>query len=377
VLLRAFGPARAPSPGPSRAQAFGLAQRFDLAGRIGGRHPLEALASEVGARSAAAFRLEYEQARRRAASLAELTAEVAAVAAALGVPLVLLKFAALRESGRVADGLRGAGDVDGLVPEDRAPALASAVGAMGLVPAGFEGEEHQLPQLRDAGGRALEIHRHVPNLRLRPGGPLATAEGLAAAGVLDRLDLPGDCSVPLPHVLAAHVVAHGLVQHGLSLGGYPPFRMPADLIALGAHEDGGGLAHAAQSLVGDEVAPGEMAAVMALSARLAHGDTTLLDDRTSPEAALLRHFLASALDSDYRHSLRLRRLAAGTNGPGGILRQARDAVFLTDAQVDAIYGPSRSRLHRRVRRLARPFDLAWRATKYVAATARLRWRRRA
>jgi hypothetical protein len=364
-----------PSPGPVPGpDALAFARRFDLAGRVGGRHPLGALAAEVGARSAAAFRLEYEEARRRAALLGRLTANVAAVAA-LSVPLVLLKFAALRESGGIADGLRGAGDVDILVPDDRAPALADALGAIGLVPAGFEGEEHQLPQLRDAGGGAVEIHRHVPALRLGADAPSATAERLAAAGLLGCVDLPGDCRVPLPHVLAAHVVAHGLVQHGLSLGGYPAFRVAADLIALGAHEDGGALAGAALPLVEDEVAPDEMAALLALSARLARGDTSLLDDRTAPEAALLGHFLASALDSDYCRSLRLRRLMARGREPGGILRAARRAVVLTDAQVDAIYGPSRSPFHRRVRHLARPFDLAWRTLKYGAAGVRLRWRR--
>jgi hypothetical protein len=365
-----------PSAGPvAGPEALAFARRFGLAGRIGGRHDLEVLAAEVGARAAAAFKLENEAARRQARLLGGLTADVAAAAAALGVPIVLLKFAALRESGFVADGLRGAGDVDVLAPADRARALVDALGAIGLVPAGFEGNEHQLPQLRDEAGRTVEVHRNVPGLRLRAGGPAATAFGLAAAGLLRRLDLPGDCSAPLPHVMAAHVVAHGLVQHGLALGGYPAFRIPADLIALGAHEDGGALGRAAQPLVEDEVAPDEMRAAVALAARLARGDNGLLDDRAAPEAALLRHFLASALDPDYRDSLRLRQLTAKGKGAGSLLRVARRALVLTDAQLDAIYGRSGSRLRRRVLRAARPFDLAWRAAKYVAGSLRLRWRR--
>jgi hypothetical protein len=298
---------------------------------------------------------------------------VATAAASIGVPIVLLKFAALRASGRVADGWRGAGDVDVLVASDHSRALAEALGKLGLRDAGFPGEAHQLPQLRDADGRAVEVHVHLPGLRLRPGGSMATVDALAAAGPLQRVDLPGDCSVPLPHVMAAHAVVHGIAQHGFAPGGYPAFRVVGDLIALGAHEDGGAIARAALPLVADEVAPDEMAAAVALATRLARADAALFGDVASPEAVLLRHFVAGILDEDYRRSLRLHGLAEG-GGIAGLVRAAWHALALTDAQIDVVYGPPRSRLGYLGRRLARPFDLVRRVARYAAAGVRVRRR---
>ena len=330
----------------------------------------------MGGRAAAAFKLEHEAARRKAVLLGGLTADVATAAAGLGLPIVLLKFAALRASGRVADGWRGAGDVDVLVASARSHALAEALGTVGLRDAGFPGEAHQLPQLRDADGRAVEVHVHLPGLRLRPGGPMATADALAAAGLLQRLDLPGECSLPLLHVMAAHALVHGLAQHGFAPGGYPAFRLVGDLIALGAHEDGGPIATAALPFVADEVAPDEMAAAVALAARLARGDAALFEEAGTPEAVLLRHFVAGILDGDYRRSLRLHGLAGERGGLVGLVRAARNALVLTDAQIDVVYGPPRWRLGYLGRRLVRPFDLAWRAARYAAAGARVRRRRR-
>jgi hypothetical protein len=372
ALVRAFGPVgQKRLPQASGAQALELARMFDLAARIGGRHPLPSLAAEVGTRAAAAFALEHEAARRAAVLLGELGAEVARASASLGVPIVLLKFAALRASGRVADGLRVAGDVDVLAPRVAAPTLAAALGTLGLTPAGFPGGAHQLPQLRDGSGRRVEVHVHVPGVRVSAQAPPATIDDLATHGLLQRTGLPGDCSVPLPHVMAAHAVAHGLAQHGFAPHAYPGLRMVGDLIALGAHEDGAALARAAFPLVATEVSADELEAAVALAARLARGDTTLFEPGPSLEARLLRHVVAGRLDEDYARSLRLRRPA----GQGGSLARAARALVLSDAQIDVVYGPPRYRLGYLGRRLARPFDLVRRATRYAAAAARVRLRR--
>ncbi len=372
ALVRAFGPVGQAWPAPpSGHEALDVARRFDLAARIGGRHPLASLAAEVGARTASAFTLEHEAARRAAALLGELGAEVARVAASLGLPIVLLKFAALRASGRVADGLRVAGDVDVLAPPDRAAALAAALGTLGMTPAGFPGEAHQLPQLHDESGRRVEVHVHVPGVHVSPGAPPATIDALASNRLLQRTGLPGECSVPLPHVMTAHAVVHGLAQHGFAPDAYPALRLVGDLIALGAHEEGGALVRAALPLVAAEVAPDEMEAAVALATRLARADATLFEPGPSLDATLLRHMAAGRLDEDYGRSLRLR----GRGALGGSLARAARALVLTDAQIDVVYGPPRSRLGYLGRRLARPFDLVRRAVRYAAAAARVRLRR--
>jgi hypothetical protein len=287
---------------------------------------------------------------------------------------VLLKFAALRESGLVADGFRGAGDVDVLAPPDHAPALAGALSGLGLRPAGFPAEAHQLPLLRDAKGRAVEVHVQVPGLRVAADPGSATVAALDRAGLLRRLDLPGGCSAPVPHALAAHAVVHALGQHGLAPESYPLLRLVVDLVALGAHADERALARRALPLVEGAVTAAEMDAAVALAARLAGGDRTVFDDAGAAEAVLLRHVVAGVLDPDYRASLRLRGLSGG-GGPAGFLNAARHALVLTDAQIDVVYGPPRSRLGYVGRRLARPFDLMWRLVRYAAAGRRLRRRR--
>ena len=381
ALVRAYGPADAPWPiPPSGAEALELARRFDLASRVGGRHSLGRLGMEVGGRAAAAFALEHAAARRQAALLAELTEDVAREAARADVPVVLLKFAALLASGRVGDGLRRASDVDVLASPGRAWTLADALGHIGFAGAGYPGDEHQLPQLRDRRGRAVEIHLHVPGVRLSPGQPPATAEELEVASLLEETEYPGECRVPRPQVLAAHAVAHALSQHGFAPFGYPLFRLVADLIALGAHADGGVLARSAAPLVADDVPRSDVEACVALSARLARADATLFDAASagSPEGVLLRHAVAGRLDADYAASLRLRgAVASPADGRwlASLLRQAWRAIVVTDAQIGVIYGPPRSRIGYLGRRLARPFDLARRAARYAAAGARLRRRR--
>jgi hypothetical protein len=55
-----------------------------------------------------------------------------------------------------------------------------------------------------------------------------------------------------------------------------------------------------------------------------------------------------------------------------LLRSLVGAVVLSDAQIDAIYGPPRGRLGYLGRRLARPFDLLGRLAGYGWRALRLR-----
>ena len=301
----------------------------------------------------------------------------------LGVPVVLLKFAALRAGGFVADGLRVAGDVDALAPPDRARCLAEALGPQGLTPAGFGDTPHHLASLRDADGRGLDLHVHVPGLHVGRGFP-ATCADLVEAGLLRRTGLPGECFLPCLPVLVAHAVVHALSQHGYAPHVYPPLRLVGDLLDLGAAADDGELARTALPFVEDEVTAAETAAAVALSRRLGEGDADLFEasSTTSPEGLLLRHLVAGLLDDDYRSALRLRKLQAlgrRAKGPGErvavLAKHAWRALLLTDAQIDVLYGRPRSRLGYVGRRLARPFDLAGRAARMVVGSLRLRLRR--
>lgn len=384
ALVRAFGPAGARWPAPSVRDALGLARRFDLAARIGGRHPIDALARELGARTASAFALEHGLARRAAAGFGEVTALLASTAAGLGVPVVLLKFAALRAAGFVADGLRVAGDVDALVPAERAEALAEALARHGLVSAGFRDEPHQLATRRDAEGRRLDLHLYVPELRVDEGGAPATLAALDGAGLLRRVGLPGECFVPCPAVLVAHAVAHPLVHHGDAPHTYPQIRLVGDLLDLGAAGDDGELARAALTFVADETAPEETAAAVALARRLGSADAGLFEPggAGSPEGLLLRRLVAGVLDDDYRQALRLDGLRARVGRARGrgqlvtaLATYAWRALFITDAQIDVLYGRPSSRLGYLGWRLARPFDLVRRAARIVGGGLRLRRRR--
>jgi hypothetical protein len=375
ALIRAFGPRDAPCPTPPTGpEALETARLFDLAPRIGGRWPLELLAAEIGARSAAAFAVEHGMARRAAVGFGQLTATVATAASSIGVPLVLLKFAALRATGRMEDGLRVAGDIDVLVSAERAWDLASALARVGFRPAGFPASRHHLPQLRDAKGGSVEVHPHLAGVRLPGTTGDASVDRLREAGLVERVDLDGECLVPTGDVLAAHAIVHAVAQHGFGPRGYPMLRMVADLIALGAHADDGRLGRAAAPLVSPELEPEEAEAALALSTRLARGDVSLLDE-ASPEGVLLRHIVAAWVDEDYAGSLYGRRLARKVHGPVGLAVQAVRALWLTDAQIDVIYGRPRTRLGYLGRRLARPFDLVRRLVVYTAADRRLRARR--
>jgi hypothetical protein len=146
-------------------------------------------------------------------------------------------------------------------------------------------------------------------------------------------------------------------------------------LGLGA-PDGQQRLEAALPLVGHEVSREEAVAARALAARLGSGGDPFAADPLTPEGALRDHLLAGLLDARYRRALKLRALA---QGPGaGLPRLAREllrALVLSREQVDAIYGPPRTRLGYLARRLARPLDLAWRGLLALLAAAALRVRR--
>jgi hypothetical protein len=123
-----------------------------------------------------------------------------------------------------------------------------------------------------------------------------------------------------------------------------------------------------------DVSPAETAAACGLTRRLAAGED-LADWPPGPEEELLRHILAGRLDPAYADALRLglfRPQPSERSRPVQLARALLGALFLTDAQIAAVYGAPRSRLGLLGRRLARPFDLLLRLGSYGARWLRLR-----
>ena len=379
MLLRAFGPAGAPFPAPvDPARALAEARRFELSARIAARQGRAGLEAELGAETAAAFQRDRSLAAALGLRLLDVLRDVAETAAPLGLPLVLLKFVALDAAGLPVLGSRPACDVDLLAPAGRAEELQRALVSRGYGESGLSEAEHQLPALSHPEGLKVEVHRTMPGVRLA-GRESATVETLQAAGLLAPVpDLPGRCFVPARPVLAAHALVHGLGQHGFWPDSYPLFKMVGDLVDLGWAEEEETVA----AWVTKDVPRAETEAVRRLCAALAagseggeRGDPARWPDPEAGEAVLLRHLLAGRLDEDYAAGLRLSLFRAQPSDRPEALRLARslwDAVFLSRAQIDALYGPPRHSLGYLGRRLARPFDLLRRLAAYGIRARRVR-----
>ncbi len=299
-----------------------------------------------------------------AGCLTAVAREVAAVALERGIPVVLLKGAALGASMRVEPGSRWSSDVDVLVSEDAIEGLAAA-----LVERGFrcaEGTldcEHQLPPFEREAGERVELHRFLPGVT-RPGERrFVSLEALDAAGVLESLEgWPATTRVPRAGVLAAHALVHGIAQHGLSPRTYPLMRMLADLIDLGAAaSDGEALMAEAQAWTVRHVNAEEVAAVRATVTALVAGRV-----ESSP---LLDHVLAGLLDDRYADSLKLRALGSEPSHRSPLAARAHaawHAVFPGRARLAGL-SPGRSTA---LGAVWRPFVVAARAARALAAAVR-------
>lgn len=372
MLLRAFGPPGAPfAEAVEPAGALAAARRFEVSPRVAARQGRARLAAELGAEAAGELQRDLTRAAAQGLRLEALLREIAAVAAEREIPLVLLKFAALSAAGTLAAGARTACDLDVLVPPQRAGELQEALVARGFRPSGLPDSEHQLPALVHPAGGVLEVHRLM--LGVRPDvGASATVASLEKAGLLEPApDLP-DCFLPAQEAQMAHALVHGIGQHGFWPDSYPLLRTLADLIDLGFHQEAAPLAERAVRLVARDVAPEEAAAVRDLCRALAAGDDLIEGE---PASVLLRHILAGRLDADYAASLRLSLFREQPSDRSPVVRRVRtalSAVFLTRAQIDAIYGRPRRPLGYLGRRLARPFDLLWRLWSYSSRAHRVK-----
>lgn len=379
VLLRALGPRDGVQIRlADGSNALELARATALASLIGSRYELGHLACEVGGRAASAFVLEHGAARRAAEDLLAALPMLTAAARVHGSPLVLLKFAALTVAGHSPPGTRTAGDLDVLMTSAAIEGVVSAMRARGFADIGFPDGSHAADPLRDGDGRVVDLHHCIPGVRLSEGGAPATVGELEDANLLEpAAGFPAAAGslVPVRELLAAHAIVHGIADHGSRPQSYPLFRMVADLVALDASSCDPGQVH---RWISGEVSEEETKGAMALAGRLAQGDRSLFDSATSlaGEAVLFRHIVAALVDSDYARSLRFSW--PGPDSRRGVAARAQAAwraVAITDTQIDAVYGPLRSRWGYAFWRAARPFDLVGRAARYALSAVRVRIRR--
>jgi len=360
VLGRAFGPPGDDGAPGEPTAAVELALRLDLAARIATRTPPERLGRDVGRDGARRLGLAQLGVRARSRRAALARAEILRAASAPAIPLVWLKQSALAVAGLIVEGARDTSDVDVLVPPELAASLQERLVAQGFRPLDLPGSEHQLPLLSAPSGLGIELHRHLPGLRAPGERRFAGWPALAAQGVLHPA--PGGGFTPDRDLLRAHAVAHGFLQHGATPRAYPLARMLADLHDLGS--DGvDPLPARARTWLEGELSRVEIDAISSLVTLLRRGALPGADE---PAGRLLSHLLAGALDDDYVASLKLvGAWAPLTDGPrwrarlGGV----RAALFPTNGQLQAIYGPGRDAAALRRRWWARPLDLWMRATR--------------
>lgn len=368
LLWRAFGPPGKALTGVGDLDAAAvtdLAQRFDLAARIGARTPPEVMVAELGSETAEHFHEEHAGAAARSLVVVPVCRELAEAGRRLGIPLVFLKGAALQLGERVADGSRNLSDVDVLAPGDGARQLQAALVEAGCRALEAPESEHQLQYLTHPTGLGVEIHKIIPGVRLE-GGSSATAGELIERNVVQPApNLKGSCYLPDDEVMLAHLLVHGIAQHGMAPHAYPMSRMLADVQDLGAGDDAW---EAAYRWIKRDASRHEVEAVAALVRRLGTGeDPAAVVAGDDDEGALLRHVLAGVLDEGYAQSMKFRGLTANPRDVTRARALAKTfwgALFPTRAQIDMIYGPPRSDLGYWGRRLWRPFDLIGRAWRY-------------
>ncbi|HEX9800753.1 MAG TPA: nucleotidyltransferase family protein [Thermoanaerobaculia bacterium] len=379
VLARAFAPPAASVPPPAPEAALALADRLGLLPRLAARADLGALAAELGATAGERLRRERAAAAARELRFDETLATVAAAAAELGAAVAPLKGRALVLAGDATAGTRPSADLDLLVS---AAALADLHGALrrrGFAAAAGGGYAHHLAPLRHPLGDAVELHRHLPGVRLHGSG-FATWEELAAAQLLvapadDRL--AGAVLLPARPVRIAHSLVHGLAQHGLTAR-FAGWLLVGDLIDLAAAPAADGAeAPRWRAWIDDEVGAEEVDAALALARAAARGEIDFAASGDPLPARLARHFTACALDADYAAALKARWLEAPLDErPRAVARLATLLRAFVPPRRAAPAGAAETSFRRAGRWLVRPFELVRRAAASALAARRLAGERR-
>lgn len=372
VLRHALSRTAPAEPGLDGARALELARRFGLSARIGARHSLERLAAQIGTEHAAELRGDHEVATARGMLLAHSARRVSEFGGAHGVPAVALKFSALQAGGYLRAGERDARDVDLLVPVSGAQKLYDALRKSGYGEGAGGSWPHQLAPLVDDDGTVIELHLHVPGVRLPGDARFARADDLIAAGLVI---LRQGLLVPSAPLLAAHAVAHALLQNFAKPAEHTVVRLLADLVDL----------RAASAGVVDRALAFLRPALDATDLRKLADSCRFVEDWGAggmplADTTLLRHLLAGQLDESYAARLRLHLLTDPFGEQPAPLRHfaalAR-ALFPPPRDVAQIYGLPSRHGELLLRRVLRPLDLLGRGVhtlRLAAARNRQSWR---
>lgn len=369
LLLRAFAPPELAAPAIVPTLALDLARKLGLASRIAGRTPSAVLDTELGplARELSNERFVTAATDALLMRALELTAQAAR---RIGAPLVGLKFAALRVRHLARAGQRRAHDVDVLTCRAMAQRLRSELLAQGCSEPGVRGHDHQLAPVMTPDGVPVEVHLHIPGVRLPGSRRFVGADELLAAGLVDA---HFGLAVPDIAVVTAHALAHGFLQNAGAPGSHSLLCTFADLSdILGSHP---GALSASIAFLKPSFDDEDGALTGELVRQLESGN--LAEARRGPGGTLLRHALAARLDARYASALRLRLLTQPLSDrpfPLGLATALQTALFPTPKELEAIYGAPLSGPSLAVRRLLRPADLAWRALNAGASRIIARWR---
>ena len=384
VLARVFGApsdVSEPSNEIDPQKATEVAGRIGLRARIRARNPRLQLGGELGEKAFAVFDLDFHQAVATSLQQEAVLRQIAVTASELQIRPVALKGVALRLMGIVSDGSRPSGDIDLLVPRDRAQALWDALVGSGCRPSKISPPTYHLELLSHPLGSAVEVHTELPGVQLKGVSNATVDQCLEADLLLSAPDPFGEYLVPSRGLLAAHLLAHGLGQHGKSPELYPAFQLLADLQDLGFSPTGGrDLPVEVFNWVDRGVSPQEVSATVGLLGELESGRqaSAILQSRGA-HTTVLDHFLAGVLSHDYLYELKLSR-QLGSGGPRRRLREifwnSWRAVWLTNVQIRILYGEPKSALGYLGWRLWRPFELIGRTVRAVWGALKLRIRRR-
>jgi len=380
-FIRALGP-----PGieldfaPNEQRLLALGAEMDLPARVAARTPSEILRAELGAETVEVFVEWHEATALQVAGLLQLAQHVGAVAETMAIPLVCLKGVALEMLGILNPGQRPMGDLDILVPAERATELMHALlerGWVDALPGVVRGPgNHHLSPLRDRHGRILEIHTFIKGFKsenrkefgfqhLEAAGLLLKAPGLGALSHLPSLEF-----------CAAHLLVHGLIQHGPRKHGYAPLRLLCDLQDLRwSEEQWGSFLNGAFSMVENELDRRDVEEILALLRRVQAGEDPMLIQHTGGEGAqILAHYVALFHTKDYSNDydglLRFRNIMA--KKPAEFIPFLKRNVFISSSRLRKALGEETRSFDILLWHLKRPFRLIMRFLRWSYRVLRRR-----
>lgn len=277
-----------------------LASELELGARLASRLGAKGLPKLLPGADLGPLLAERARAHLAWDRIEEALRTCSALAQREGLLLVPLKFAAQQVRGESAPGLRSAGDLDLLVPENQLEAWLSALPKAGWEPVRKSRESHEAGVFLHPLSGPLDLHRNLPGVGLN-GKPYLTFENLRSAGLLEAPPAPWPACLKLPAraVTLAHSLVHGFCQHQGAFHRYAPFRFLADAVDISrwsTTEDW----RLARELTSPSLSGIDFDALWELLSTLTAGQ---LPEAESHAGLWLQHLVAGAFDTDYQQRL--------------------------------------------------------------------------